>query len=193
MKSIAVFCGSSPGNDKEIVTMASQLGKTLAQHSITLVYGGTKVGLMEKLANSTLEHKGKVIGVIPSFLKAREVFHENLSELIVVESMHERKMKMNELSEGIIALPGGFGTLEELFEMITWGQMGLHQKPVGLLNVNGFYTKLLHFLDTTVSKGFLKQEDRDMLLTDDSCTGLLGQMISYQPRPVPAWLKKEQT
>lgn len=193
MKSIAVFCGSSLGNDPQVVKLAYQLGQCLAQRRITLVYGGTKVGLMERLARGALDHKGEVIGVIPEFLRSREVFHENLSELIVVNSMHERKMKMNERSEGIIALPGGFGTMEELFEMITWGQMGLHQKPVGLLNVNGFYNELLHFLDTMVTKGFLSQEDRNMLLVDDSYAGLLDQMATYQPKPTPAWLTKEQT
>lgn len=193
MKRIAVFCGSSLGNDPEIVGMAAELGKTLAQCHITLVYGGSKVGLMGKVADSALAHNGTVIGVIPDFLKAREVFHEHLSELIVVESMHERKTKMNELCEGIIALPGGFGTLEELFETITWGQLGLHQKPVVLLNVNGFYDAMLSFLDAMVVKGFLKQQDRDMLLVADSCTGLLRQMAAYQPKPMPKWLGKEQT
>lgn len=193
MKSIAVFCGSSIGHDPRIVKTAAALGSTLAQHGITVVYGGTKVGLMKEVANSALAGKGTVIGVIPGFLKKREVCHEHLSELIVVDSMHERKMKMNELSRGVIALPGGFGTLEELFEMITWGQMGLHQKPVGLLNVNGFYNPLLSLLDTMVARGFLKQEDRTMLLVDDSCSGLLRQMKAYIPKPVPQWLEKNQT
>ncbi|MEC7262263.1 MAG: TIGR00730 family Rossman fold protein [Bacteroidota bacterium] len=193
MKGISVFCGSSEGNDRHIVSTAYELGKSLAQQSLTLVYGGAKVGLMGQVANGALDHNGKVIGVIPDFLKSKEIFHERITELIVVDNMHERKMKMHELSDGIIALPGGFGTLEELFEVVTWSQLGLHQQPMGILNVNGFFDELLAFLDTMVSKGLLRLENRNMLLVDDSCTGLLDQMKSYRPVHTPKWIKKEQT
>nr|WP_288933418.1 TIGR00730 family Rossman fold protein [uncultured Allomuricauda sp.] len=193
MKSISVFCGSSEGNDKVVVEMSYQLGKILAQENIDLVYGGSRLGLMGQVANGALDHQGKVIGIIPDFLKSKEICHTGISELITVENMHQRKMQMHELSDGIIALPGGFGTLEELFEMITWGQLGLHQKPIGILNANGFYNDLLNFLDSMVDKGLLKPENRNMLLVDDTCIGLLTLMESYQPILTPKWIKKEQT
>jgi uncharacterized protein (TIGR00730 family) len=138
MKSISVFCGSSMGVDPVYISEAILLGKTLAERSIQLVYGGARIGLMGAVADSVLNNHGKVIGVLPYFLKSKEIAHDGLTELILVESMHERKMKMHDLCDGIIALPGGFGTLEELFEILTWGQLGLHKKPVGVLNVNGF-------------------------------------------------------
>ncbi|MEZ4808789.1 MAG: TIGR00730 family Rossman fold protein [Allomuricauda sp.] len=193
MESIAVFCGSSNGNDKSIAEAAYELGKTIAERNKVLVYGGAKVGLMGKVADGALDQHGEVIGVIPDFLKSKEIFHDRISELIVVESMHERKMKMHELSEGIIALPGGFGTLEELFEMVTWGQLGLHRKPIGILNINGFFDEMLNFMDSMVQKGFLKQENREILLVDNTSIELLEQMESYQPKFIPKWIKKEQT
>ena len=193
MNSIAVFCASSEGNDKHIVNMAYELGRTLAKQDRMLVYGGSKVGLMGKVANGALDNNGKVVGVIPAFLTSKEILHDGVPEMIIVDSMHERKMKMHELSDGIIALPGGFGTLEELFEVITWGQLGLHQKPMGILNVNGFYNELLAFLDTMVATGLLKIENRNMLLVDDTISGLLTQMESYQPAITPKWIKKEHT
>jgi len=139
MNAIVVFCGSSPGKEEIYKSKAEQLGQTLAEENITLIYGGASVGLMGAVANGVLKNQGKAIGVIPEFLNTKEVAHTQLSELIQVESMHERKTKMSELCDGVIALPGGFGTLEELFEMLTWAQLGLHQKPIGILNVNGFY------------------------------------------------------
>ncbi|WP_421809586.1 TIGR00730 family Rossman fold protein [Flagellimonas sp.] len=192
MKSISVFCGSSNGNDEVIIRESYGLGKLLAHEHITLVYGGAKVGLMGQVANGVLDHQGKVVGVIPDFLSSKEIFHDKISELIVVDSMQERKMKMHELSEGTIALPGGFGTLEELFEMVTWAQLGLHAKPIGILNINGYYDKLLEFLDGMVVTGLLKQENRDMLLVDGTSDGLLGQMKSYRPTATPKWIKKDQ-
>ena len=193
MKGISGCWSSSEGDDIHMVSTADELGKSLAQQKLTLVYGGAKVGLMGQVANGALDHNGKVIGVIPDFLKSKEIFHERITELIVVDNMHERKMKMHELSDGIIALPGGFGTLEELFEVVTWSQLGLHQQPMGILNVNGFFDELLAFLDTMVSKGLLRPENRNMLLVDDSCIGLLDQMKSYRPVHTPKWIKKEQT
>ncbi|MCM4152111.1 TIGR00730 family Rossman fold protein [Arenibacter sp. N53] len=192
MKSVVVFCGSSEGNDREIVDCAYQLGARLADEGITLVYGAAKIGIMGKLAQGALENHGKVIGVIPDFLKLKEVFHSGLTELIITKNMHKRKLRMHDLSDGIIALPGGYGTMEELFEMITWAQLGLHQKPIGLLNVNGFYDELLAMLRTMVRKGFLKQEYYDILLIDNSIDGLIHKMKNYQPLPLPKWIKKEQ-
>jgi len=192
MKSIVVFCGSSQGNDPEIVECAYQLGATFALEGITLVYGAAKIGIMGKVAQGALDQKGKVIGVIPDFLKLKEVFHTGLTQLIITENMHQRKLRMHDLSDGIITLPGGFGTMEELFEMMTWAQLGLHQKPIGILNVNGFYDELLAMLRTMVNKGFLKQEYYEILLVDNSIEGLLNKMKNYQPLPLPTWIKKDQ-
>ncbi len=139
IKKLTVFCGSSSGTNTIYQEQAYELGKQLALAKICLVYGGANVGLMGTVANAVLEHKGDVIGVLPRFLKEKELAHEGLSELILVETMHERKVKMNELSDGVITLAGGYGTLEELFEMLTWAQLGLHQKPIAVLNTGGFY------------------------------------------------------
>ncbi|SDE67977.1 hypothetical protein SAMN05421636_106348 [Pricia antarctica] len=192
MKSIVVFCGSSEGNDPDILEYAARLGKTLAERQITLIYGAAKIGVMGKVAQGCLDYGGNVIGVIPDFLMLREVYHNGLAELIITKNMHERKLKMYELSEGIIALPGGYGTLEELFEMITWAQLGLHQKPIGILNINGFYNDLLKMLEKMVSQGFLKNENYEMLLVDDSVNGLLQKMDTYKPLPLPKWIQKDQ-
>jgi hypothetical protein len=192
MKSVVVFCGSSEGNDEQIIEQAISLGKKLASSNITLVYGAAKIGIMGKVAQSTLDNKGKVIGVIPEFLKMKEVMHYGLTDLYVTQNMHQRKIKMHELSEGIIALPGGFGTLEELFEMITWAQLGLHQKPIGILNTNGFYNELLSFLETMVKKGFLKMKNYELLIVEKDIDTLLTKMKNYKPDPVPKWIKKDQ-
>jgi uncharacterized protein (TIGR00730 family) len=192
MKSIAVYCGSSMGSDVAYLSDAVELGKVLAQKKIQLVYGGAKVGLMGALADSCLANTGTVIGVLPTFLKSKELAHDGLNDMHIVESMHERKMKMNELCDAVIALPGGFGTLEELFEMITWAQLGLHQKPVGILNTNGFYDSLFDLLDTMVRSGFLKQLNRDMLLVDDKIEALLDKMNSYRAPRIPKWIKDDE-
>lgn len=192
MKSIVVFCGSSEGNDPKILESASALGKCLAQENITLVYGAAKIGVMGKVAQAALDEGGHVIGVIPDFLTLREVYHPDLSELIITENMHERKLKMHELSDGIITLPGGYGTLEELFEMITWAQLGLHRKPIGILNTNGFFDHLLKMIEKMVLFGFLKNENYEMLLVDDNVEGLLKMMNDYIPLPLPKWIKKDQ-
>ena len=192
MNSIVVFCGSSEGTNPEYVRQGYALGKTLAEQDITLVYGGAKIGVMGSIAKGALEADGKVIGVIPDFLKIREVFHTELTELIVTQDMHERKLKMHELSDGIIMLAGGYGTLEEFFEMLTWAQLGLHQYPIGILNTNGFYTELMNMLAKMVDQGFVKKENYDMILVDETIEGLLNQMKSYKPLPVPKWIKKEQ-
>ncbi|QLG47171.1 TIGR00730 family Rossman fold protein [Costertonia aggregata] len=192
MKSIVVFCGSSEGSHPEYMQQGYVLGKTLANEGITLVYGGAKIGVMGAVANGALETNGKVIGVIPHFLKVREVFHTNLSQLIITQDMHERKLKMHELSNGIIMLPGGYGTLEEFFEMLTWGQLGLHQYPIGVLNTNGFYDELIAMLAKMVHQGFVKKENYDMILVDDTVDGLLLKMKKYQPVPLLKWITKDQ-
>lgn len=192
MKSIVVFCGSSEGDSTVFVDQAYELGKTLAEQQTTLVYGGARIGVMGKVAQGALEAAGKVIGVIPDFLKVREVYHTELTELIVTENMHQRKMIMHELSEGIMMLPGGYGTLEEFFEMLTWGQLGLHQRPIGILNTNRFYDDLLHMLQKMVDRGFVKQENYDMILVDESIEGLLKQMKNYKPLPTTKWIEKDQ-
>lgn len=192
MKSIVVFCGSSEGNDPDVLLAAYDLGMTLAKNGTTLVYGGSKIGVMGKVALGALENEGKVIGIIPDFLTLKEVVHVGLTELIVTENMQERKLQMHDLSDGIITLPGGYGTLEELFEMITWAQLGLHQKPIGILNTNGFYDDLLKMLRKMVAQGFLKIENYNMLLVDDSVDGLLKQMKEYKPLALPKWIKKDQ-
>ncbi|MCW3085575.1 MAG: yvdD [Bacteroidetes bacterium] len=192
MKRISVFCGSSLGTDVIFETQATALGKALAVRNIELVYGGAKVGLMGAVANGVLMNGGKAIGVLPHFLSSKEIAHDALTELILVETMHERKTKMNELCDGIIALPGGFGTLEEVFEMLTWAQLGLHQKPIGILNVNGFYDALNELLQTMVKKGFLKEINYSMLLKSDSIDDLLQQMENYIAPSVPKWITKEE-
>jgi len=187
-----VFCGSSAGNKEVYVQQAYALGKALAQHKIGVVYGGAKVGLMGAIADGALTNGGEVIGVLPHFLAAVELGHGGLSELIFVETMHERKAKMDELSDGIIALPGGFGTLEEFFEMLTWGQLGLHKKPIALFNVDGFYDPLLQMMDTMVKQGFLKEENKNMVLVSDDIIDLLHQMKQYKAPKVGKWVVQNE-
>jgi len=154
MKSIVVFCGSSSGNMRIYTDIAFSLGEKLAQKNIDLVYGGAQIGVMGAVANGALTAGGKVIGVLPHFLKTKEIEHKGVTEMILVETMHERKLKMHELSDGIITLPGGFGTMEEFFEVLTWGQLGLHNNPIGILNAGGFYNSLIHQINHMVSEGF---------------------------------------
>ncbi|PKP14169.1 MAG: TIGR00730 family Rossman fold protein [Bacteroidetes bacterium HGW-Bacteroidetes-3] len=192
MKRITVFCGSSFGTEKIFEEQAYQLGRKLAERNIGIVYGGANVGLMGSVANGAIENQGEVIGVLPHFLKGKEIAHENLTELILVETMHERKIKMNELSDGVITLAGGFGTLEEFFEMLTWAQLGLHKKPIAILNCNGFYDELLSLIQTMVDKGFLKKINQEMLLTSDNIDDLLNKMQNYQAPTMEKWIIKEK-
>jgi len=192
MKRITVFCGSSNGSDEIYKSQATQLGKTLAKQNIELIYGGANVGLMGAVADGVLNEGGKVIGVLPHFLKSKEIAHEGLTELILVKSMHERKTKMNDLCDGVIALPGGFGTLEEFFEMLTWAQLGLHKKPIAILNVDGFYDSLIIFIQTMVSKGFLKEINQQMVLVSDNIEDLLDKMKNYVAPSVGKWIDKEK-
>jgi len=193
LSSVAVFCGSSEGNDTTVISEATKLGETLAHKGITLVYGAAKIGVMGKVAQGALKNKGKVIGVIPEFLKKKEVVHLGLHKLVTTKNMHQRKLKMHELSDGFIALPGGIGTLEELFEIYTWAQLGLHEKPIGLLNINGFYDDLIKMLETMVVKGFMKMENLELLIVDSNIESLLDKMGQYKPNRVPKWLKADRT
>ena len=192
MKSVAVFCGSSSGKDSIYRSRAAVLGATLAQQNIRIIYGGAKVGLMGAVADAALSAGGNVVGVIPRFLRSKEIAHTALTELILVESMHDRKTKMHDLCEGIIALPGGFGTLEELFEILTWAQLGLHKKPIGLLDVNGFYSHLKKLLQSMVNEGFLKEINYNMLLISDDIKGLLSQMNQYSAPDIPKWITEDE-
>ena len=193
IKSICVFCGSSVGTDQEIPRQAEHLGKRLAEEKITLVYGGSKLGVMGKVAAGTLAAGGKALGIIPVFLKSKEVVHTGLSELVTTENMHERKMIMQERSDGFITLPGGFGTLEELFEIITWAQLGLHNKPIGLLNINGFYNDLIRLLKNMVEKGFLKPDNFELLMVEEDVDRLLEKMRDYTPKDFTKTIQSEQT
>lgn len=192
MKSITVFCGSSFGSEDIYKEQAALLGQTLAKNNIQLVYGGANVGLMGAVADGALDGGGKVVGVLPYFLQSKEIAHQQLTELILVETMHERKTKMNELCDGVIVLPGGYGTLEEFFEMITWAQLGLHQKPIGILNIDRFYDDLISLVENMVDKGFLKQINRDMLLISGTIDELLEMMRNYKAPSVGKWISKDE-
>ncbi|GBF49889.1 hypothetical protein LPTSP4_14090 [Leptospira ryugenii] len=192
MKRICVFCGSSSGDQSLYRETAFRLGEAIGERGFSLVYGGANVGLMGAVAEGTLSKGGQVIGVLPNFLQKKEIAHTSLTELLLVESMHERKSKMNELSDGVIALPGGFGTMEELFEVLTWSQLGLLEKPIALLNLNGFYEPLLLLLDQMVKSGFLKQENKEMLLVANSISHVLDQMLAYSPKHVTKWIEPTQ-
>jgi len=193
MKRITVFCGSSFGTEEIYKEQATLLGQTLAKQNIELVYGGANVGLMGAVADGILNEGGKAIGVLPNFLRSKEIAHLGLTELILVESMHERKTKMNDLCDGVIALPGGFGTLEELFEMLTWAQLGLHKKPIAILNIDGFYDSLIELTQTMVEKGLLKEANQSMLLVSDNIDDLLDKMRNYVPPTTGKWIDKDKS
>ena len=192
MKSVCVFCGSNPGQDTVNAAGARAMGAEIARRGLTLVYGGGAVGLMGIVANAALDAGGEVHGVIPKALRDKEIGHIGLTRLEVVDTMHTRKARMAELSAGFIAMPGGIGTFEELFEIWTWGQLGIHAKPMGLLNVAGFYDPLAVFLDRTVEEGFLKANHRAMVMTDTEPATLLDRMEAYVPAATYKWIEKEQ-
>lgn len=192
MKRICVFCGSSEGAYPIYKQTAVALGQLLAQNEINLVYGGATVGTMGAVADAVMEAGGKVYGVIPRGLFGREVPHHNITQLDIVDSMHERKARMAELSDGFISLPGGIGTFEEMFEVLSWAQLGIHQKPVGLLNVEGFYDKLLDFLDDAVSSGFVKSTHRELLVVKNDPASLLEALQTFQPPLVSKWMGEEE-
>jgi uncharacterized protein (TIGR00730 family) len=188
MKRIAVFCGSSAGPNEIYRTQAAALGRYLAEMNMHVVFGGGKVGLMGILADAALEAGGEVTGVIPGFLHVKEVAHDRLTELITVDTMHARKALIEQMADGAIALPGGFGTLDELFEMLTWGQLGLHDKPVAVLNTHGFYNPMLKAIDRMVDEGFLKDLNRDLLLVGEQIEELVKAMLAYRPPKVRKWI-----
>lgn len=191
MKSVCVFLGANPGNSEIYAESAHNLGQELARRGITTVYGGSNMGLMGILAESALSAGGKVVGVIPDSLVQKEVAHNGLSELHVVDSMHERKARMADLSDGFIAMPGGIGTMEEFFEVFTWGQLGFHQKPCGLLDIGGYYSRLLSFLDQAVDEGFLKRPHKEMVVTGSTPTEILDAFSGYAPPSVSKWTEKD--
>jgi len=197
MKRLCVFCGSNAGNNPVYRGEAEKLGRLLAARGIELVYGAGNIGLMGAIADACLDAGGTVIGVIPEALMGKEVAgravdHRALTRIEVVDSMHTRKARMAELSDGFVALPGGFGTFEEFCEILTWGQLGFHVKPMGLLNVNGFYDPLLAMFDKAVEEGFLRAQNRAMALAGSDIEILLDTMSNYRPEPVSKWLKEEK-
>ncbi|TGK89425.1 TIGR00730 family Rossman fold protein [Leptospira bourretii] len=191
IKNIAVYCGSAPGFDPKFMTAAYELGESLATQNIGLVYGGASVGLMGAVANGCLSKNGSVTGVLPTFLKKKEIEHGGLGKLILVDTMHERKRVMFDLSDAFIVLPGGFGTMEEFFEIITWSQLGLHRKPVVLLNWNGFYNPLIQMFQTMVESGFLKKENMNLVLILDKTKDLLSHLQNYSPSTTEKWLSED--
>lgn len=193
MRRVCVYCGANRGRDPAYAEAARAMGRALAQRGIELVTGGGRVGLMGVIADATLEAGGRVTGVIPQALMNKELGHAGLSELIVTASMHERKAKMAELSDGFVAMPGGLGTYEELFEIWTWAQLGWHHKPCGLLNAAGFYDKLVAFLDGASDAQFLKPEHRAMLVVDADPDRLLDRFAAYTPPVVTKWIGADQT
>jgi len=195
LKRICVFCGSSPGSHGDYLKAARDMGEMLVEREIGLVYGGANVGTMGKIASTVLSRGGEVIGVIPESLVKKEVAYKELPDLRVVQTMHERKSLMNELSDGFISLPGGLGTLEEFFEALAWGQLGLHKKPSGVLNVRNFYGKMLAFLDHVVAEKFMHCEHRDMLLVHNEPSGLIDLFEAYEPPDVDkaVWIKRRHS
>jgi uncharacterized protein (TIGR00730 family) len=189
-----VFCGSSPGARPQYTEATEDLGSLFVQHGITLVYGGASVGLMGRLADTVLSEGGEAVGVIPRALVEREIAHLGLTELHVVDSMHERKALMADLSDAFVALPGGLGTLDELFEVYTWAQLGLHRKPCGLLNVEGYYQDLADFLDHAVGERFVRDEHRDMLIVEEDPARMLERLQGFDPATLtPKWIDREET
>lgn len=190
---VCVFCGSNSGSDSAYVDAARGLGQLLAREGVGLVYGGGSVGLMGELADAVLHAGGEVTGVIPHALWAREVGHRGLTDLRIVETMHERKAMMADLSDAFIALPGGLGTLEEIFEIWTWAQLGLHTKPLGFLDVGGFYSPLMQFLDRAVRERFLREPHRAIALVDADPERLLRRFDAWKPPRVEKWITREET
>lgn len=193
MKSICVFCGSSSGINTKHLTAAQKLGKVIAKENLTLIYGGGNVGIMGELANTVLKYNAEVIGVIPEDLVAREAALLDVTQLKVVRSMHERKALMAELSNGFIAMSGGIGTLEEFFEIWTWAQLGIHCKPIGLFNVDNYYSKLIEFIYHGVEEKFIRKENLDMIIIDSNPEALIYKMKNYKPVVVRKWIGKEES
>jgi uncharacterized protein (TIGR00730 family) len=193
MRSVCVFCGSSLGADPAYSQAAAALGQEVARRNLRLVYGGGNLGLMGVVADAALAAGGEVLGVIPRALEAREVAHQGLTELIVVETMHDRKAKMADLADAFLALPGGYGTFEEFCEVLTWTQLGIQAKPCGLLNVKGYYDPLLALFDRAAAEGFLRPENRGLVLTDTTAAVLLEKLAAWVPTTTDKWLDRDQT
>ncbi len=193
MKAICVYCGSSPGRLEAYADGARALAHALVVRDLGLVYGGASIGLMGLLADSVLQLGGRVVGVIPEALARKEVAHHGLTELHITQSMHERKTRMAELSDGFIAMPGGIGTFEELFEIWTWAQLGIHAKPVGLLNVAGYYDALTQFLDHATHEQFMKPQHRSLLIVAPEPVALLARFAAYQPPGIQKWLDADES
>lgn len=192
MHRVCVFCGSSRGSDPRHAEAAALLGRLLAARGLGVVFGGGSVGLMGVLADNALAAGAPVVGVIPHGLAARELAHRGVSDMRVVPTMHARKATMASLADGFVALPGGMGTLEELFEVLTWGQLGIHSKPVGVLNVAGYYDPLVALLDHATAGGFVADDGRRLVLVDSDAARLLDRMAEYVPPPAPAWVNPEE-
>ncbi|MBD2078851.1 TIGR00730 family Rossman fold protein [Leptolyngbya sp. FACHB-17] len=192
MRSICVFCGSSMGQNPDYEKAAVELGTAIGDRGINLVYGGSHLGLMGAVADAALAAGGEVFGIIPEFLASKELAHQGLTRLETVESMHDRKARMVELSDAFIALPGGYGTLEEFCEVLTWAQLGLHQKPQGLLNVAGYYNSLLQFFDQAVAEKLVRPIHRALVIEATEPEVLLDRLSAYQPQNVDKWIKQEE-
>lgn len=190
LKAVCVYCGSNFNGDEKLRTAIKELAQSLVEQRIRLVYGGGSVGVMGVLANYVLELGGQVTGVIPQFLMDKEVGHKGVTEMILTENMHQRKQKMADLSDGFVILPGGFGTLEEFFEVLTWLQLGLHNKPIGVLNVNGFYDPLFAQMDVMVQQKFLKPANRDLVFNEESAKSLIDKMDNFSATPDEVWFRE---
>ncbi len=191
MKSICVFCGSNPGNDPAYLEAATSAGLYLAKNNIGLVFGGGRVGLMGRIADTVMENGGRVTGIIPRDLAEKEVAHENLTELHIVGSMHQRKAMMAKLSDGFIAMPGGFGTFEEICEVITWTQLGFQDKPCGILNMNGYYDPMIRLFDKAVSEGFIREMHRELVIVGEEIESLVEAMRQFKPMNLEKWIDKD--
>ncbi len=192
MRRVCVFCGSSPGRDPRYAEAAGALAQGLAARGIGVVFGGGSIGLMGVLADRALAAGVEVTGVIPHGLAARELAHRGVADMRVVPTMHARKALMAELADGFVALPGGIGTFEELLEIATWGQLGIHRKPIGVLNVGGYYDPLVALLDHAVAEGFVTAENRRLVTVDASAERLLDRMTAHEPPPAPSWITPEE-
>jgi uncharacterized protein (TIGR00730 family) len=190
MKSLCVYCGSNFNGDDNLQKAIVALAQTMAAQNITLIFGGGSVGVMGVIANEVLKGGGKAIGIIPQFLMDKEVGHTGLTELIITENMHQRKQKMIDLAEGFVILPGGFGTMEELFEVLTWLQLGLHGKPIGVLNIDGFYDPLFAQMDLMVKNKFVKQVNRDLVFNETDAEVLVNKMKSFDAKPDDVWFRE---
>jgi uncharacterized protein (TIGR00730 family) len=189
LRSICVYCGANFNGDMRLAAAVEELARIFAEQKIRLVYGGGKVGVMGLIADAVLKHGGTATGIIPGFLMDKEVGHSGLTELIITSNMHERKQKMADLADGFLILPGGFGTLEEFFEVLTWLQLGLHSKPIGVLNVDGFYDPLFAQMDLMVDRRFLKQNNRDLVINEPDPQELIRKMSDFSAKPDEVWFR----